>query len=148
MAMSNAGYNIIRCPACSTCHGRRGAPSSCPHCGQRLTEHGVIVKTVTSAEALRIEVALANTPTELRDMLRKKMMDKDPISDFSDEVPSRTMGGWVQDSKDHEGIITVETLQHTLDKNHSDLDVNDVIEQAEVQGMLVRISEGRWMLLE
>ena len=139
MTMSNAGYNVIRCPACSTCHGRRGAPSSCPHCGQRLTEHGVIVKTVTSAEALRIEVALQNTPSELRDMLRKKMMDKDPISDFSDEVPSRTMGSWVQDSKDDE---------HTLDKNHSDLDVNDVIEQAEVQGMLVRISEGRWMLLE
>ena len=108
----------------------------------------MIVKTVTSAEALRIEVALQNTPSELRDMLRKKMMDKDPISDFSDEVPSITMGGWVQDSKDDEGIITVETVQHTLDKNHSDLDVNDVIEQAEVQGMLVRISEGRWMLLE
>lgn len=146
--MSNAGYNVIRCPACSTCHGRRGASTSCPHCGQRLTEHGEIVKTVNSAEALRIEVALQNTPPELRDMLRKKMIDKDPISDFTDEVPSRTMGGWVQESKDDEGIITVQTLQHTLDKNHSNLDANDIIEQAEVQGMLVRISEGRWMLLE
>ncbi len=148
MTMSNAGYNVIRCPACSTCHGRRGASTSCPHCGQRLTEHGEIVKTVNSAEALRIEVALQNTPPELRDMLRKKMIDKDPISDFTDEVPSRTMGGWVQESKDDEGIITVQTLQHTLDKNHSNLDANDIIEQAEVQGMLVRISEGRWMLLE
>lgn len=146
--MSNAGYNVIRCPACSTCHGRRGASTSCPHCGQRLTEHGVIVKTVNSAEALRIEVALQNTPPELRDMLRKKMMDKDPISDFSDEVPSRTMGGWVQQSKDDESLVTVESLQHTLDKNHSDLDATDLIEQAEVQGMLVRISEGRWLLLE
>ena len=148
MTMSNAGYNVIRCPACSTCHGRRGASTSCPHCGQRLTEHGEIVKTVNSAEALRIEVALQNTPPELRDMLRKKMIDKDPISDFTDEVPSRTMGGWVQESKDDEGIITVQTLQHTLDKNHSNLDANDIIEQAEVHGMLVRISEGRWMLLE
>ena len=76
------------------------------------------------------------------------MIDKDPISDFTDEVPSRTMGGWVQESKDDEGIITVQTLQHTLDKNHSNLDANDIIEQAEVQGMLVRISKGRWMLLE
>ena len=76
----------------------------------------MIVKTVTSAEALRIEVALENTPSELRDMLRKKMMDKDPISDFSDEVPSRTMGDWVLDSKDDEGIITVETPTHTQQK--------------------------------
>lgn len=146
--MSNGGYNVIRCPACSTCHGRRGVSTSCPHCGQRLTGHGVIVKTVSSAEALRIEVALQNTPPELREMLRKKMMDKDPISDFSDEVPSRTMGGWVHESKNDEGIITIESLEHTLNKKHSNLDANDIIEQAEVQGMLVRISEGRWMLLE
>jgi hypothetical protein len=76
-----------------------------------LGEHGVVVKTVRSAEALRVEVALQNTPPELRDLLRKKMNDKDPISDFNDEVPSRTMGGWVQDSKDEEGIITVESVQ-------------------------------------
>ena len=74
-----------------------------------------------SAEALRIEVALQNTPPELRDMLRKKMNDKDPISNFNDEVPSRTMGGWIQDSKNDEGIITVESVQHTLNKNHSNL---------------------------
>lgn len=146
--MSNAGFNVIRCPACSTCHGRRGLSASCPHCGQRLGEHGVVVKTVRSAEALRVEVALQNTPPELRDLLRKKMNDKDSISDFHDEVPSRTMGGWVQDSKDEEGIITVESVQHTLNKNHSNLDAKEVLEQAEVQGMLIRLAEGRWMLLE
>jgi len=113
-----------------------------------LGEHGVVVKTVRSAEALRVEVALQNTPPELRDLLRKKMNDKDPISDFNDEVPSRTMGGWVQDSKDEEGVITVESVQHTLNKNHSNLDANEVLEQAEVQGMLIRLAEGRWMLLE
>ena len=146
--MTNAGYNIIRCPACSTCHGRRGVSASCPHCGQRLGEHGILVKTVRSAEALRIEVALQNTPEELRDMLRKRMVNNEPVSDFSGEVPSRTMGTWVQQSADGEGMITVHSVQHTLRQNHSDLDANDVIEQAEVQGMLVRMAEGRWMLLE
>ena len=93
-------------------------------------------------------MALQNTPPELRDLLRKKMKDKDPISDFHDEVPSRTMGGWVQDSKNDEGIITVASVQHTLNQNHSNLDANEVLEQAEVQGMLVRLAEGQWMLLE
>lgn len=146
--MANAGFNVIRCPACMTCHGRRGVSASCPHCGQRLGEHGIVVKSVNSAEALRIEVALANTPEELRDTLRKRMVSKTPLTDFHDEVPSRTMGKWVQDSKNDEGFITVQSVQLILHKNHSNLDANEVIEQAEVQGMLVRVDEARWMLLE
>mgnify|MGYP000547587148 FL=1 len=146
--MANAGFNVIRCPACMTCHGRRGVSASCPHCGQRLGEHGIVVKSVNSAEALRIEVALANTPEELRDTLRKRMMSKTPLTDFHDEVPSRTMGKWVQDSKNDEGFITVQSVQLILYKNHSNLDANEVIEQAEVQGMLVRVDKARWMLLE
>ncbi|MFL2970440.1 MAG: hypothetical protein ACJZ63_06170 [Candidatus Poseidoniaceae archaeon] len=146
--MANAGFNVIRCPACMTCHGRRGVSASCPHCGQRLGEHGIVVKSVNSAEALRIEVALANTPEELRDTLRKRMVSKTPLTDFHDEVPSRTMGKWVQDSKNDEGFITVQSVQLILYKNHSNLDANEVIEQAEVQGMLVRVDKARWMLLE
>ena len=146
--MANAGFNVIRCPACMTCHGRRGVSASCPHCGQRLGEHGIVIKSVNSAEALRIEVALANTPEELRETLRKRMVSKTPLTDFHDEVPSRTMGKWVQDSKNDEGFITVQSVRRILLKNHSNLDANEVIEQAEVQGMLVRVDEARWMLLE
>lgn len=146
--MANAGFNVIRCPACMTCHGRRGVSTSCPHCGQRLGEHGIVIKSVNSAEALRIEVALANTPEELRETLRKRMVSKTPLTDFHDEFPSRTMGKWVQQSKNDEGFITVQSVQTVLHKNHSNLDANEVIEQAEVQGMLVRVDEARWMLLE
>lgn len=146
--MANAGFNVIRCPACMTCHGRKGVSASCPHCGQRLGEHGIVIKSVNSAEALRIEVALANTPEELRETLRKRMVSKTPLTDFHDEVPSRTMGKWVQDSKNDEGFITVQSVRTILHKNHSNLDANEVIEQAEVQGMLVRVDEARWMLLE
>ena len=146
--MANAGFNVIRCPAFMTCHGRRGVSASCPHCGQRLGEHGIVIKSVNSAEALRVEVALANTPEELRETLRKRMVSKTPLTDFHDEVPSRTMGKWVQDSKNDEGFITVQSVRTILHKNHSNLDANEVIEQAEVQGMLVRVDEARWMLLE
>ena len=76
------------------------------------------------------------------------MMSKTPLTDFHDEVPSRTMGKWVQDSKNDEGFITVHSVQLILYKNHSNLDANEVIEQAEVQGMLVRVDKARWMLLE
>ena len=57
-------------------------------------------------------------------------------------------GKWVQDSKNDEGFITVHSVQLILYKNHSNLDANEVIEQAEVQGMLVRVDKARWMLLE
>jgi len=146
--MGNGSFNVIRCPACSTCHGRKGAPGSCPHCGQHLGEHGEVLKTVHSAEALRIEVSLANTPAELRDALRQRIKGNQPLSQLNEETPSRTIGKWVVDSKNAEGVLTVQSVQRTLDQNHSNLDAVEVIEQAEVQGMLVRVDEVRWMLLE
>jgi hypothetical protein len=146
--MTNAGYNVIRCPACSTCHGRKGSALSCPHCGQNLKENGILVMSVTSAEDLRREVTLANTPPELRDMLRSRILRKEPLSDFNQETPSRIIGRWVQESCEDDGSITVHSIQQTLNRNHSDLDANEVIEQAEVQGMLLRLDAGRWMLLE
>ncbi len=104
--------------------------------------------SVTSAEDLRREVTLANTPPELRDMLRSRILRKEPLSDFNQETPSRIIGRWVQESCEDDGSITVHSIQQTLNRNHSDLDANEVIEQAEVQGMLLRLDVGRWMLLE
>tara|TARA_B110000003_G_C16496725_1_gene475739 strand:+ start:545 stop:886 length:342 start_codon:yes stop_codon:yes gene_type:complete len=113
-----------------------------------LGEHGEVLKTVHSAEALRIEVSLANTPAELRDALRQRIKGNQPLSQLNEETPSRIMGKWVVDSKNAEGVLTVQSVQRTLDQNHSNLDAVEVIEQAEVQGMLVRVDEVRWMLLE
>ena len=45
--------------------------------------------------------------------------------------------------KNDEGFITVAVgPTYILYKNHSNLDANEVLEQAEVQGMLVRVAEG------
>ena len=66
-------WSVIRCPACRNCHGTRGQPRQCPHCGQSLPATTPIVATAETSAQLRIEVALANTPEELRDELRTKL---------------------------------------------------------------------------
>ena len=45
-------------------------------------------------------------------------------------------------------MLTVQSLQPALDRNGDSLDAHDLIEMAESQGMLVRLSDDCWQLLE
>ena len=86
-------WSVVRCPACRNCHGTRGQPRQCPHCGQSLPATTPIIATADSSAQLRIEVALANTPEELRDELRKKLeqMDEPLIASSSSSPRSITL---------------------------------------------------------
>ena len=57
----------------------------CPHCGQKLPSDAEIVTSVATASELRIEVALANTPEELRETLRKRLYENNKL--FHQEEP-------------------------------------------------------------
>ena len=70
-------WSVVRCPACRNCHGTRGKPRQCPHCGQSIPATTPVIATAESSAQLRIEVALANTPEELRDELRLKLESSD-----------------------------------------------------------------------
>ena len=87
--MSGGGWNVIRCSACSTCHGHRSIGRICPHCGQKLPSDAEIVTSVALASELRIEVALANTPEELRETLRKRLYENNKLfhQEETDIVP-------------------------------------------------------------
>ncbi len=71
--MSDKCWLVVRCASCGQCSGRSYAGGRCPHCGQSMPPTSEVVKEVDSSAALTIEVALANTPPELRDELRKRM---------------------------------------------------------------------------
>ncbi|MGB2038148.1 MAG: hypothetical protein ACPHX8_06740, partial [Candidatus Poseidoniaceae archaeon] len=83
-------WSVVRCPACRNCHGTRARARQCPHCGQSLSSDTPVVATADSAAQLRIEVALANTPEEIRDELRKKLeATQEPLVSINSTSPRR-----------------------------------------------------------
>jgi len=146
--MSGAGWNVVRCSACSTCHGHRGNGRVCPHCGQKLQVDAEIVISVATASELRIEVALANTPEELRASLRKRLVVNQKLFHHDEPISFKGLAQVLHNATDENGVLTVKSLQPVLAESGNDVDVNDLIDMAETQGLLVRLDANCWQILE
>ena len=145
--MQEKQWIVVRCRACRICHGSNGHYKKCPHCGNVIGENAELVSTVNSEIELRMEVAIANTPVELRDTLRDKLQSKKPLVQNSDP-PAFTMSIWVHHSADVHGEVTIHSVTATINSQNTDIEAEDLISMAETQGMLLRIGENRWTLLE
>ena len=145
--MQGKQWIVVRCRACRICHGSNGNYKKCPHCGNVIGENAEIVSTVNSETELRMEVAIANTPEELRDTLRKKLHSTEALVQNSDP-PAFTMAKWVHQSADENGEVTIDSVTTTVESKNTDIDPEDLISMAETQGMLLRIGKNRWTLLE
>ncbi len=145
--MQEKQWIVVRCRACGICHGSNGHYKKCPHCGNVIGENAELVSTVNSEAELRMEVAIANTPVELRDTLRDRLQSKKPLVQNSDP-PAFTMAKWVHQSADENGEVTIHSVTATINSQNTDIEAEDLISMAETQGMLLRIGENRWTLLE
>ena len=140
-------WSVVQCPACRNCHGTRGQPRQCPHCGQSLPSTTPILATAETSAQLRIEVALANTPEELRDELRKKLEKMDEPLIASSSSP-RAIYSAIKKAVGADMILRREDVQSVLDQLDSELLVDDLLEKMELDGTLVRQRDGTWLLLE
>ena len=141
-------WSVVRCPACRNCHGTRGQPRQCPHCGQSLPSTTPIVATAETSAQLRIEVALANTPEELRDELRKKLESLDEPLIASSSSSPRAIFTAIKKKVGDDMILHRNTVQSVLEDLDSDLLIDDLLEKMELDGTLVRQRDGTWLLLE
>jgi hypothetical protein len=113
-----------------------------------LESDAEIVISVSTASELRIEVALANTPEELRDNLRARLKSNQKLIQQDEPISFHGLAQVLRDTTDQKGVLTVQSLQPALDRNGDSLDAQDLIDMAESQGMLVRLSTDCWQLLE
>jgi len=141
-------WSVVRCPACRNCHGTRGKPRQCPHCGQSIPATTPVIATAESSAQLRIEVALANTPEELRDELRLKLESSDEPLIASSSTSPRALYKAIQKKVGDDMILhrsDVEKVLHDLDSQQLP---DDVLEKMELDGTLLRQQNGTWLLLE
>lgn len=113
-----------------------------------MGKNPTVVCTVQSAADLRIEVALANTPDELRDSLRKRLVKNEQLFQSDDQVSFTGLPQILHRAADEDGVFTIKQLEPVLQKSGQSLDVQDLIDIAESQGLLVRLDTNRWQVLE
>ena len=141
-------WSVVRCPACKNCHGTKGQPRQCPHCGQSLPTTTPVIATAESSSQLRIEVALANTPEELRDQLRKKLEAMDEPLIASSSSSPRAIFKAIRKVVGEDMILNRNDVQNVLEQHDSEQSVDNILEMMELDGSLVRQGNGTWLLLE
>ena len=141
-------WSVVRCPACKNCHGTKGQPRQCPHCGQSLPTTTPVIATAESSFQLRIEVALANTPEELRDQLRKKLEAMDEPLIASSSSSPRAIFKAIRKVVGEDMILNRNDVQTVLEQHDSEQSVDNILEMMELDGSLVRQRNGTWLLLE
>ena len=145
--MSEQSWLVIRCQACQQCSGQRRQKGRCPHCGSPLDGTAEVVKVCGSSSELLTEVALANTPSELRDELRSRLSSSASEQNES-AVSMRGLLKKLRSLADPDGVINLSTVAHHLGENEVDAPAEGLMEQAELEGLVLRLSETRWMFFE
>ena len=145
--MSDQRWLVIRCASCGQCSGQRRQQGRCPHCGAKLAGTSEVVKECTTSASLHLEVALANTPDALRDELRSRLsktLPPDPVSDIS----PRTLLRELRSLAEPDSTIGVKTIRQHLEKKGVETPPDSLMEQAELEGVVLRLSTDRWMFFE
>ena len=107
-----------------------------------------VVKECTSSSMLHLEVALANTPAELQDELRTRLLRSSSFNEEPQEISPRALLRELRSLASEEGQISIIQVQSLLNKRDVDIPADALMEQAEVEGVVVRLGEGRWMFFE
>ena len=144
------GRSMVRSsmPCMQELSWHEGQPRQCPHCGQSLPTTTPVIATAESSSQLRIEVALANTPEELRDQLRKKLEAMDEPLIASSSSSPRAIFKAIRKVVGEDMILNRNDVQTVLEQHDSEQSVDNILEMMELDGSLVRQRNGTWLLLE
>lgn len=107
-----------------------------------------VVKVCDSSTTLHLEVALANTPPELREELRSRLSTTDLGGHDQRDVSPRSLLRDLRVLADARGEISLDSVQQFLSKKEVDIPAEAFMEQAELEGVLLRLTEGHWMFFE
>jgi len=136
-------YTVVRCPSCERCWGVMGKARKCPHCGIQVGDDLFIVSVVDTASELQREVAIANMPENLRDEMRQKL----PKTIEVNEKPSATQLFACIRIAAVDDVVELDRLAGALRGKGIAINAEDVAEEAVSQGLLIRRSDGAYLLL-
>jgi predicted RNA-binding Zn-ribbon protein involved in translation (DUF1610 family) len=138
-------YYVIRCNNCNFCFGKHNKSKfSCPHCGE-IQINPKILSRANNTEELHELVSINNMPEELRtefEGLKKESKHIIETEDLIQIIPNLLL-----ESANSKGLIYFEVLKKLLIKKNLSAKIGKIIEIAEVEGLLLRITDKKWQLL-
>ena len=144
--MDAPAWTVLRCSGCSQCFGRKaGAKGKCSRCGVIANEKTEIISHAANEQELQNEISLANVPEHLKSKLSEKMTSK-PAASVREDDAHRLTECLLSAAVD--GIIKAENVVKSLAKMNITLRAPDLIEMAYSQGLLLKLSEDEWQVLD
>ena len=150
MTMAVNPWDVLRCPDCDQTFGRRqGTKPKCIRCG-RVGEDGVIVVgEAENVQQLQQLIAMNNVPEELfaklSEMVSKPNVEKpESIAEQSPKLALRAL----REACNENNEVDLQSLETAIASNRFSVDAEKVALWAEREGILMRQSEGRWLLIE
>ena len=141
-------YILVRC-SCGTATGAiLGRRVSCSRCGSRdslSTE-----STFNSPTKLADAVMLANTPSELRSELIKRINSryKNHKNHLEKSDGGKVLGILRKAMKNDGSIERGDVGEQAIREGFDEHEINSVLSKAEAEGILVRIGKDVWKLIE
>ena len=137
-------WSIVRCPGCKKCRGIRGKAGKCNYCGFVGEDVEVVGKAADSGQLQR-EVALANMPEELRDEMREKMR---PEMIIENEADASLFLAPLRLAVNDKGVVSPKKLALELQRKGIPIAIEDLLEEAVHQGLLLRSGQDQYILLD
>lgn len=138
-------YNLVRCNTCNYFFGKhKNSKIDCPRCKTSLQNLDIISRT-DDAEELHNLVSLNNMPIQLRKEFEGKDnfdFQKNNHFELKDIIPEL-----LNNSKNDEGLVILRKIEHNLNAKGIKLKALKLVETAEFEGLLIRVSEGKWRLI-
>lgn len=144
--MDVPAWTVLRCAGCDQCFGRKaGTKGRCSRCGVIANEKTEIISHAANEQELQNEIGLANVPPHLKSQLSEKMTSK-PTASVQEDDAHRLTECLLNAAVD--GIIRAENVVKSLAKMNITLRALDLIEMAYSQGLLLKLSEDEWQVLD
>ena len=140
-------WTILRCSSCSMCFGRRvGNRGRCTRCGVLANDSTEVVSHAMNVEQLQREIGLANIPEDLRAEFIEKMQHTSPIHSHFEDDSRRLKECLLRATED--GKVSTESVARSLARMNIRMDAINLIEMSYEQGLLFKLSEDEWQVLD
>ena len=138
---------LVRCICGNSFGSRKASFPSCPRCG---SSKGKTQREFESSESLAEAVAASNLPTQIKQEVETRVAAEESRRTA---VGEKTRGGpeairRIMRQSTRDGTLTLEGLSAELEKEgYAEPSAEQVIGQAELEGILVRASSDSWSWL-
>ena len=141
-------WSLIQCSGCEKHFGKfHNSIHKCPYCGEISSEDDTILISTKDPNLLRTTISEQNTPLSLKTKIRTQSSSIGKTFSENRKCDSEFILECLQQAVDENDVITKKNFAKTLISKGVVTQIEKIMEEVEFEGLLLRISEEKWKLL-